>query len=387
MTQRPSNDPAMKTRLFTPGPTPVPERVTLAMAAGLPYHRSPEFREVLRRVSENLRYVFQTRGAVLTLTCSGTGGMEALFQNLFSPGDTVVAVNGGKFGARWVEMPRTFGITAIEVAVPWGKAVTVHEVVQALQEHPETKGVVLTYSETSTGTTIDLQAIASAVRSLSKALVCVDAVTALGAHELRFDAWGIDACVAGSQKGLMIPPGLACIALSERAVRAIQESRTPRFYFDLRRALDTHATNDTPWTPAISLLCGLDEALRMIRTEGIERVWQRHRRLSEALRAGVKALGLTLFSESPSHAVTAVRVPDGIDWAVLNRALKKESGVIVAGGQGDFVGKIFRIAHLGHCEDLDIVVVVAALERALASAGMRTEPGAGVSAVLKVLAQ
>ncbi len=375
----------MKSRLFTPGPTPVPERVLLRMAEPILHHRQGEFRALMQSVHADLQYVFQTSGPVLTLAASGTGAMEATFVSLFSPGETVVAVNQGKFGARWVQMPRTYGLNAVEIPVPWGKAVSAGEMRAALAAHPEARAVYLTHSETSTGTATDIREMARIVRSESNALVCVDGITAVGAHELRFDAWGIDVCVTGSQKGLMIPPGLSFVALSPRAVKAMESSTIPKFYFDLRRALKSLATFDTPWTPAVSLIAGLGAALEMIHAEGIENVWARHRRLALALRAGIGAAGLRLFSDSPSYAVTPVWLPEGVDWTAFNRALKIENGVTVAGGQGDYTGRIFRISHLGYYDDLDMVTVMAAVERALEAVGISGRLGKGVAAVQKEL--
>lgn len=375
----------MKKRLFTPGPTPVPEQVMLRMAEPLIHHRSPEFREIMSRVNTNLRYLFQTSHPVVTLASSGTGGMESTFVSLFSPGDTVIAVNGGKFGERWVQMPRVFGLNAIEIRLPWGEALREEQLREALRSHPDVKAVYLTQSETSTGTLTNVQAMASIVREQSSALVCVDGISSIGAQEMRFDEWGVDACVTGSQKGLMIPPGLAFVALSPRAIDAVERSTMPRFYFDLRRALKSHAADDTPWTPAISLIIGADAALELIRKEGIEQVWKRHRCLASALRAGLQAVGLRLFSEAPTASVTAVVLPEGLVWADFNRALKIENGVTVAGGQGDYVGKIFRISHLGYYDELDMIACMAAVERALATVGYAFEIGAGVTAVHKAL--
>ncbi len=371
----------MKARLFTPGPTPVPERVLLRMAEPIIHHRHAEFRALMERVEADLRYVFQTAGPVLTLAASGTGAMEATFVSLFSPGDTVIAVNQGKFGERWVRMPRVFGLNAVEIRVPWGKAVSADEVRGVLARHPEVKGVYLTHSETSTGTATDIQEMSRIIRGESSALVCVDGITAIGAHEFRFDAWGVDVCVTGSQKGLMIPPGLSFVAVSPRAVKAMESSTLPKFYFDLRKALASLASFDTPWTPAISLLVGLGAALEMIRAEGIENVWARHRRLALALRAGLEAVGLRLFSDSPSFAVTPVWIPEGVDWKAFNRALKVDNGVTVAGGQEEYRGKIFRISHLGYYDELDMVTVMAAVERALEAVGVSGVVGLGVAAV------
>jgi aspartate aminotransferase-like enzyme len=375
----------MKKRLFTPGPTPVPELVMLKMAEPIIHHRNPEFQEILTRVHENLRYLFQTTQPVLALTCSGTGGVESTFVSLFSPGDTVIAVNGGKFGERWVKMPKTFGLNAVEIRVPWGTAVTEDQMIATLKQHPAAKAVYLTHSETSTGTATDVRRLAMVIRENSRALVCVDGITAVGAHELRFDEWGIDVCVTGSQKGLMIPPGLAFVALSERARAAMASATLPSFYLDLRRALKAYEKNDTPWTPAVSLLIGADAALQMIRAEGIEAVWRRHERLALALREGILAMGLKLFSSSPSYAVTPVWVPEGVEWKTFNKSLKVDNGITIAGGQDDYAGKIFRVSHLGYYDDLDMITVAAAIERALIHCGFRMEAGAGVAAVHRTL--
>jgi len=341
--------------------------------------------EIMKRVNANLQYLFQTTQPVLTLTSSGTGGVESTFVSLFSPGDTIIAVNGGKFGERWVKMPRAFGLTSVEIKTEWGVPPTERQLVEALEAHPEAKAVYLVQSETSTGTATDVRTLAKLIRSKSSALVCVDGITAVGAHELRFDDWAIDVCVTGSQKGLMIPPGLAFVAVSARAIQAIESSTMPRFYFDLRRALKSHQANDTPWTPAVSLVVGVDAALEMIRQEGIENVWKRHQRLSEGLRAGVSALGMKLFSSSPSYAVTPVWVPEGIDWKSFNTSMKIDNGITIAGGQDDFAGKIFRVSHLGYYDELDMITVVAAIERALYAHGYQFTPGAGVAATSKAL--
>jgi serine---pyruvate transaminase len=375
----------MKRRLFTPGPTPVPEQVMLRMAEPLIHHRSPEFREVIARVNANLAYLFQTSQPVVTLACSGTGGVESTIVSLFSPGETIIAVNGGKFGERWVQMPRVFGLNTVEIRVPWGEALREEQIRDAIRSHPDVRGVYLTQSETSTGTLTDVRAMARIVHEHSSALVCVDGISSVGAQEMRFDEWGIDACVTGSQKGLMIPPGLAFVALSSRAIEATEKSEMPRFYLDLRRALKSHAADDTPWTPAISLIIGADAAFAMIRKEGIEEVWKRHARLASGLRAGIQAVGLRLFSQAPTNSVTAVALPAGIAWAEFNRSLKLDNGVTVAGGQGDYAGKIFRVSHLGYYDELDMISCMAAVERALAAVGYSFDHGAGVAAVQKAL--
>ncbi len=375
----------MKKRLFTPGPTPVPEHVMLTMAEPIIHHRNPEFNEILTRVNRNLKYLFQTEQPVLTLTSSGTGGVEATFVSLFSSGDTIISVNGGKFGERWVKMPRAFGLNAVEIKLEWGKAPTADQILSELRKHPEAKAVYLTHSETSTGTATDVKTLARVIRENSNALVCVDGITAVGAHELRFDEWGIDACVTGSQKGLMIPPGLAFVALSQRAISAMEHSTLPKFYFDLRKAVKSYEKNDTPFTPAVSLVIGVDAALEMIRAEGIENVWKRHERLATAIRAGVSALGLKLFSNSPSYAVTPVWVPEGVEWKTFNKILKTKYGITIAGGQDDYAGKIFRISHLGYYDEMDMVTMMTALEMTLRESGYKFDAGIGVQAVVKYL--
>ena len=358
----------------------------LRMAEPLVHHRSAEFRAVAARVNDNLRYIFQTASPVVTLTCSGTGGMEATFVSLFSPGDTVIAVNGGKFGERWVTMPRAFGLNAVEVRVPWGEAATPDDLLPVLRAHPEARAVYLTQSETSTGTACDIRALAGAVRGHSNALVCVDGVSSVGALELRCDDWGVDVCVAGSQKGLMLPPGLAFVAVGERAAAAIARSTMPRFMLDLGAALRAHASADTPWTPAVQLVRGAEVALALIREEGIERVWARHRRLATGFRAGIAAIGLRLFSASPSDAVTAAYLPEGVSWDALRGALRARCGLTVAGGQGEFAGKIFRVGHCGYCDEMDMITAVAALECALEACGAGARRGEGVAAVERAFA-
>lgn len=375
----------MKKRLFTPGPTPVPETVMLKMAEPIIHHRNPEFNEVMKRVNANLRYVFQTEQPVLTLTCSGTGGVEATFVSLFSPGDTIISVNGGKFGERWVKMPQTFGLNVVEIKVPWGSTVQASQLVEALKKNPDAKAVYLVHSETSTGTATDVKEMAKIIRANSNALVCIDGITAIGALEMRFDAWGIDVCVTGSQKGFMIPPGLAFVALSQRAIDQMQTARLPRFYFDLKRALKSYEKNDTPWTPAISLVIGVDAALEMIRAEGIENVWKRHERLAGALRAGIAAVGLKLFSNVPSFAVTPVWLPEGIEWKSFNKTLKIDNGITIAGGQDEYAGRIFRVSHLGYYDELDMISFMSALERTLAFHNHSFHNGAGLVAVQKAL--
>ncbi|ACF12369.1 Alanine--glyoxylate transaminase [Chlorobaculum parvum NCIB 8327] len=372
----------MKKRLFTPGPTPVPENVMLRMAAPIIHHRNPEFMEILERVHQDLQYLFRTTQPVVVMTCSGTGGMEAAISSLFTRGDKVITVNGGKFGERWGELARIFTGNCVEEKVAWGSAITTERMVELLKEHPGAMGVCITHSETSTGTASDVKALCAAIHEHSDALILVDGITAIGAHEFRFDDWGADICITGSQKGLMMPPGLALVAISERAQDVINNRKgLPQYYLSLKKALKSHAGNDTPFTPAVSLIIGLDEALQMVRAEGIENVWKRHEQLAEACRLGCQALGMELFSESPSYAVTAVWLPEGADWKQFNNTLKIENGITVAAGQDDFKGKIFRISHLGYYDELDMLTMLGGLERTFSMMGIPFEHGAGITAV------
>jgi serine---pyruvate transaminase len=338
-------------RLLTPGPTPVPEEVLREMAKPIIHHRSPEFREIFARVNANLKYIFQTIQPVITIASSGTGGMEASFVNMFSPGDTIITVNNGKFGERWVHMPRKFGLNVIEIKIGWGKTPTVDDVVRMIQQHPEVKAVYLVHCETSTGTSLDVKTLANAIHENSDALVCVDGISAVGALEFRFDEWGIDMCATSSQKGLMLPPGLAFIALSPRAIESIRKSVMPRYYFDLGVALKSYANEDAPWTPAISLIRGADVALQMMRNEGIEIIWSRHHQTANALRAGFQSGGLKLFSDAPSDSVTTLWLPEKIEWTKFNSILRTQYGLTLGRGQEEYFGKIFRVAHIGYFDE------------------------------------
>ncbi len=377
----------MKKRLFTPGPTPIPESVMLAMAEPIIHHRNPEFVSVLTSVNENLKYLFQTKNEVLTLTSSGTGAMEASVANLLSPGDKAIFVNLGKFGERWGEIMKAYGVEPIEIKVEWGTAPSAELILDTLKKNPDAKAVYLTHSETSTGVFTNIKEIAEAVHSKHDIAVVVDGITSVGCHEMRFDDWGLDVIVTGSQKGLMIPPGLAFATLSERAKKMVETSKLPKFYFSFKKALKAHKDNDTPFTPAITLVVGLEKALRMIREETVEHIWHHHKVLSEAVRNGCQAIGLKLFGAPASHAVTSVCVPDGVEYSKFNKILKQKYGITTAGGQEHLKGKIFRVSHLGYYDEIDIVGVVAALEWTLHDLNFKFEPGSGVAAVQKTFAK
>ncbi len=362
----------------------MPENVMLRMAAPIIHHRNPEFMEILTRVHADLQYLFRTTQPVVVLSCSGTGGMEASISSLFQQGDKVITVNAGKFGERWGELVRIFTGNCVEEKVAWGSAIQPERLSELLKEHPDAKGVCLTHSETSTGTAADIKTLSSIIREESDALVLVDGITAVGAHEFQFDEWGVDICITGSQKGLMMPPGLALVAISERAQDVIKAHKhLPQYYLSLKKALKAHAGDDTPYTPAVSLVIGLDEALQMIKAEGIENIWKRHESLANACRQGCLALGMNLFSTSPSFAVTPVWLPEGVQWSAFNKSLKKSNGITVAAGQDEYKDKIFRISHLGFYDELDMLTVIGGIERALKEINYPVAIGAGVMAVQK----
>jgi aspartate aminotransferase-like enzyme len=370
-----------KTRLLTPGPVAVPERVLLAMARPLIHHRAPDFIPVFREVRANLKRVFQTEQDVLVLTSTGTGAMEASVVNLLTPGDRVVVVRAGKFGERFGEICETYGIAPVYVDVEWGRAVEPAAVRAAFEQAPDARALCVQASETSTGAYHPISELAALVRESDERLLIVDGISAVGAHDLPMDAWGIDALVSGSQKSFMLPPGLAFIALSERARAHLDRDGCPRFYFDLRPEFKAQADDQTAWSSAVTLIAGLRESLEMMLEDGLEALFERHTTLAEATRAGMRALGLELLApDSPSNAVTAVKVPDGIDGKLLVRRLRDDHAMTVAGGQSKLAGKIFRIGHLGYVDGFDMLAVVAALEMTLADLGWPAKIGEGLRA-------
>jgi aspartate aminotransferase-like enzyme len=377
-----------KYRLMSPGPTPIPPEVSAAGALPIIHHRTPEFGEVFTRVNENLKKVFLTGNDIFTYAASGTGAFEGAIQNLFSPGEKVLVVNNGNFGNRWVKMSRAFGLEVTELKYDWGAKADNDEVAGELAHDPEIKAVICVLSETSTGTVNDIEGFARAAENV---ISIVDAVSGLGACPLRTDEWGVDVVVAGSQKALMTPPGLGFVSVSERAMRAHQESTMPRFYFDWTAAKKAYAKEpaQTAWTPAVSLIIQLDVALQQLLEEGVENVFERHVLLGRAARAGIKGMGLNLFGpdEDLNSAVTAAWVPEGIDGKQFVKMLFREHGIQVAGGQGEMAGKIFRIGHCGYFDAYDIIATIAAAELALESLDYPVELGRGVGAAQRVFSK
>lgn len=375
-----------KTYLLTPGPTPVPPSTLLNMAQPLIHHRTPQFQEIVTRVNEGLKYVFQTKNDIFTFASSGTGAMEASVVNLLSPSDKAVVVKGGKFGERFAEICQSYSIDVIPIDVEYGKAVLPEKIEDILCHHKNIKVVYTTLCETSTGVVNDIENIGKIVKKYDAALV-VDAISGLGADRLKTDDWHVDVVVSGSQKGLMIPPGLAFVSLSRKAGVLVEKSKCPKYYFDFFKYKNALKQNDYPFTMAITLINGLDESLKMIREEGMEDLWLRHQRLAEATRTAVKAMGLKLFApDAPSNAVTAIKVPDGIDGEKITKLMRDQLGVTIAGGQSQMKGKVIRIAHMGYMNQFDVLVGISSLEMALIELGYKMEIGVGISAGQEVLA-
>ncbi len=376
-----------KDYLLTPGPTPVPPEALLSMAMPIIHHRTPEFMEIFKEVSEGLRYIFQTQADVLVFTSSGTGAMEAAVSNLLSPADKAITIEGGKFGERWTEICRAYKINAMPIGVKWGTAVDPKDIELKLKEDNEIQAVFTTLCETSTGAQTDIKAIADITKRYNAVLV-VDAISGLGAVDIKTDEWGVDCVVAGSQKGLMIPPGLAFVSLSKKAWEKVERSKFPRYYFDFKATKKALEKTDTPFTPAISLVIALRATLRMMRQEGLDVIFARHKKLACATRAAMKAMGLELFAPTaPSDCVTAVKVPSSLDGEKLVKLMRDKYGVAIAGGQAEMKGKIFRIAHMGFIKETDILTAINILGMAINEMGYGCETALGVKASIEELSK
>ncbi|NEQ22840.1 MAG: alanine--glyoxylate aminotransferase family protein [Microcoleus sp. SIO2G3] len=380
-----------KHMLMIPGPTPVPEKVLLALSKHPIGHRSGEFSQIMAEVTQNLKWLHQTQNDVLVLTVSGTGAMEAGIINFLSPGDRVLVGSNGKFGDRWAAMSAAFGLEVEKITADWGKPLDTEQFREKLTTDTEKKikAVIITHSETSTGVLNDLETINRHVKEHGEALMIVDAVTSLGAVNLPIDEWGIDVVASGSQKGYMIPPGLGFVSVSPKAWEAYKTAKLPRFYLDLGKYSKTAAKNSNPFTPPVNLVVALQAALRMMQAEGLESIFARHQRLMKATREAVKGLSLPLFGpdEAASPAITAV-APVSVESEQIRAVMKKRFDISLAGGQDDYKGKIFRIGHLGFVSDRDILAAIGALEATLRELGYESmTPGAGIAAAARVFAQ
>jgi aspartate aminotransferase-like enzyme len=372
----------LKKVLFTPGPTELPNEVLAAMARPIIHHRTDEYRQIFLEATRLLRELLGTKQPVLTVTASGSGAMESAVVNLLSPGDEMIVVEGGKFGDRWRGIGEAYGLTVHKVSVEWGRVATVEEVESALAAHPKAKALFVTHSETSTGALFPVHEFARAARARG-VLTVIDAVTSFGVYDLRFDDSDIDGVVWGSQKGMMIPPGLGYVCFGPRAWEAAEKAKLPRFYFNLLKARTTLEKGDTPFTPGISLVLATHAAASLMMKEGRENVFARHRKNADATRNAARALKLKLFAEVPSNAVTAVTGPADVDGGAVIKTMEKVYGVKIAGGQDRLKGKIFRLGHIGYYDEGDILRMVGAFESALADHGFKVEPGTGVRAALE----
>jgi len=377
--------PMQKKYLLAPGPTPVPPEALLAMAMPIIHHRAPDFLPVLDSAKKGLQWLYQTKNDVLILCSTGTGGMEGSVTNFLSPGDEVLVVNGGKFGERWTKICQAYGMKVEELIVEWGHAVKADLVEAALKKNPKIRAVFIQANETSTGVYHDIKTVAAVVKK-TDALFVVDAISALVAHDIRTDEWGVDVMIGGSQKGVMLPPGLAFVSVSDKAWKMADAAKTPKFYFNFKKERENLAKNQTNFTSAVTLIIGLNSCIKMLQEEGLDKVFARHDRLARATRAGAAALGLKLFpKESPSNALTAIEAPAGVDGQAIYKDLRVKYGITGAGGQDKLKGKIFRIAHLGYADTFDVITAIAGIEMVLKGLGHPVKLGTGVGAAQEIL--
>ncbi|MFQ5520375.1 MAG: pyridoxal-phosphate-dependent aminotransferase family protein [Candidatus Methylomirabilia bacterium] len=372
--------------LMAPGPTPVPQEVLLAMAQPIIHHRTPAYEALFGEVRAGLKRLFKTSDEPVLFAASGTGAMEAAVVNTLSAGERAIVIRAGKFGERWAEICQAYGVEVISLEAPYGHTVPPDRLAETLKKSSGVKAVFCQHSETSTGVLHDVEGYAQVTRNTS-AIVVVDAVSSLGVADLPMDAWGVDLVVAASQKGLMLPPGLAFCALSEKAWRLAKDSTLPRYYFDLAQELKAQRKNQAHFTPAVSIIIGLRQALTMLEAEGLPNVFRRHDRLARATRAGAEALGLELFARAtPSPAITAVVSPRGMDGELVVKGFAKTHNITIAGGQGEMKGTLFRLGHMGYVGEFDVIVALSALEQVLTELGHPVDLGASIRAAQKVLA-
>jgi aspartate aminotransferase-like enzyme len=370
--------------LLSPGPTPLPDEVLSIAAQPIIHHRTPEFSALFLEVSEGLKYVFATKEDVYIFTSSGTGAMEGALVNTLSPGDKILTINGGKFGERWGHIGRAYGLAVKEVVLEWGQDFSKGQLEAELRANPGVKAVFCSLSETSSGAVFDIKGYAQAVAQ-TQAILVVDGISGLGAMPCPMDEWNVDVIVSGSQKSFMIPPGLGYLAFSQKAWKMVETSRLPKFYFDIKKSKKNLADKTTPWTPAISLIIQQRKALERIKAMGLDSLFEHHRILAEATRAGVKALGLELLAQRPGNSLTAVKVPAGLDGQALVKTMQGKYLAYIAGGQDPYKGKIFRIAHLGYMGGFDIITALSALEMTLSDLNYSFEKGSGLRAAQAIL--
>jgi len=376
-----------KRYLLTPGPTPVPTEALLSMARPIIHHRTPQFKEILIEAVDGLKYIYQTKNDLFIFSSSGTGAMESSVSNILSPKDKAIVIRGGKFGERFTEICQAYGVETIDIDVEWGKAINPELIQKVLDENKDAKAVYATLNETSTGVINDIKSIGKIV-SKTDAVLVVDVISGLGSVELKTDEWNVDVAVGGSQKGLMIPPGLAFVTVSKKAWKLVETSTLPKFYFCYKAAKKAADKDDTPWTPAVSLIIALVEAIKIIKEDTLEGVLARQKKMADATRAAASALGLDLLApDAASDAVTSIKLPDNIDGAKLVKTMRDVYGVGIAGGQAQLKGKIIRIASMGFMTQWDTIVAISCLEIVLKQMGYQFELGSGVKAAEEVFSE
>ncbi|MGB2762842.1 MAG: alanine--glyoxylate aminotransferase family protein [Candidatus Aminicenantaceae bacterium] len=370
--------------LLSPGPTPVPADVLSAAAEPIIHHRTSEFSEIFMEVTEGLKYVFSTKQDVFVLTASGTGAMETAVISTLCAGDKVITINGGKFGERWGQICQAYGVEVKEIILEWGEPYSKEQLVDELKANPDVKAVFAALSETSSGTVYDIQGYGE-VLAQSEAILVVDGISGLGATPCPMDEWKVDVLVAGSQKSFMIPPGLAYISFSPKAWDFVEKSTLPKYYFNAKKYKKSLGKQTTPYTPAVSLIIQQKKALELIKSLGLEKLFEHHRILGDATRAAVKAIGLELLSKRPGNILTAVKVPAGIDGLKLVKTMQGKYMAYIAGGQDPYKGKMFRIAHLGYMGGFDIIIALSALEMTLSELGYEFKGGSSLKAAEDIL--
>jgi len=376
----------LKNYVLTPGPVPVPEFVMLEMAKPIIHHRTAEFEEIFHKAGQGLKKVFMTNEEVMILATSGTGAMDAAISNTLNRGDTALVINGGKFGERWGKICKAYGVNFIEHIVEWGKAVEVKEIEEILLKNKNIKAILVQASETSTGVEHPIKEIAKLTNNRDDIILVVDGITAVGAFPVEFDKWGIDILIGGSQKAFMLPPGLAFISLSKKAWEFTKNSNLPKFYLDLNQAYKNSLKNTSPWTPAVNMVMGLNAVLEYFDKQGLENVFRRHTILSKATTQGFESIGLENFAKGcTSTALSVIKSPEGIDAGDIIKGLKEKYGMIVAGGQDQAKGKIFRITHMGYVDKSDMISVIAGVEGILNEMNYPFDAGTGVSTASKIL--
>ena len=368
-----------KNYLLAPGPTPVPIDVLLEGARDTIHHRTPQFKKIFEDAVSGTKNVFKTENDLFILASSGTGAMEMAVTNIVNPGEKVIVCSVGKFGERWLELAKTFGADVVLLEREYGDFYTPEMVEESLSANPDAVAVLTTLSETSTGTVMDIEGISKVVKKAGK-LIAVDGISGLVAEPLLTDEWGLDIVVSGSQKGFMLPPGLAFISFSKEAVEKAKNTKSTSYYFNLKKYLK----DPLPWTPAVNLIYQQSLAVKMLLDEGMENVWARHELMGKATREAIKAMGLELFSKRPGNVLTSVKVPEGVDGGKIVSIMRDEYGVTIAGGQGTMKGNIFRIAHLGYMSDYDVVIALTALEKVLRRLGFNVEYGTGAKVAMEV---